>query len=209
VASSRRVAGPNGKNRAVLLDAAERLMRSEGYAAVTSRRVAEEAGLKPQLVHYYFRTMDDLFLAVYRRRADEGIARLSQALASDRPLRALWAQATDTRGNALTVEFTALANHRKPIRAEMARYAERFRREQAAALDGLLPHADGRGDALTPLVVSVMLTSMSVVLVMEQALGVDVGHPETMAVVEAYLDRVEPLTTASATRSRSALTLAP
>ena len=45
----------------------------EGYAAVTSRRVADAAGLKPQLVHYYFRTMEDLFLEVFRRRAEEGL----------------------------------------------------------------------------------------------------------------------------------------
>ena len=58
--------------RGALLDAAEQLMLEEGYAAVTSRRVAAQAGLKPQLVHYYFRTMDDLFLAVFRRRAEPG-----------------------------------------------------------------------------------------------------------------------------------------
>ena len=70
--TARRIAGPQAKNRAVLLDAAERLLLTEGYAAVTSRRVAAEAGLKPQLVHYYFATMDDLYLAVFRRRAEEG-----------------------------------------------------------------------------------------------------------------------------------------
>ncbi|EUA30299.1 bacterial regulatory s, tetR family protein [Mycobacterium xenopi 4042] len=58
----------------MLLDAAEQLMLEEGYAAVTSRRVAQKAALKPQLVHYYFRTMDDLFLAAFRRRAEEGFA---------------------------------------------------------------------------------------------------------------------------------------
>ena len=42
------------------MDAAEQLLLEEGYAAVTSRRVGARAGLKPQLVHYYFRTMDDL-----------------------------------------------------------------------------------------------------------------------------------------------------
>ncbi len=71
--TSRRIGGaPDAKNRGVLLDAAEALMLEEGYAAVTSRRVADKAGLKPQLVHYYFRTMDDLFLAVFRRRAEQG-----------------------------------------------------------------------------------------------------------------------------------------
>ncbi len=40
----RRLGAPEAKNRTVLLDAAESLMRDEGYAAVTSRRVADKAG---------------------------------------------------------------------------------------------------------------------------------------------------------------------
>ena len=64
-------------------------MLDEGYAAVTSRRVAARARLKPQLVHYYFRTMDDLFLEVFRRRADENLARLDRAVAADGSLHTL------------------------------------------------------------------------------------------------------------------------
>ena len=71
MASARRIGAPDAKNRSVLIDAAEQLTLEEGYAAVTSRRVAEQAGLKPQLVHYYFRTMEELFLAVFRRRAEK------------------------------------------------------------------------------------------------------------------------------------------
>ena len=70
--SARRIGAPDAKNRGVLIDAAEKLLLEEGYAAVTSRRVAEKAGLKPQLVHYYFRTMEELFLAVFRRMAEAG-----------------------------------------------------------------------------------------------------------------------------------------
>ena len=70
-------------------------MLEEGYAAVTSRRVAERAGLKPQLVHYYFRTMEDLFLAVFRRRAEAGPGGAHHALQSPQPLWALWRFSTD------------------------------------------------------------------------------------------------------------------
>ena len=38
-------------------------MIDEGYAAVSTRRVAAKAGLTPPLVHYYFPTTDDLLLA--------------------------------------------------------------------------------------------------------------------------------------------------
>ena len=89
MASARRIGAPDAKNRVVLLDAAEQLLLEEGCAAVSSRRVADTAGLKPQLVHYYFRTMEDLFLAVLRRRAEEGLAVLTTALESPQPLWAL------------------------------------------------------------------------------------------------------------------------
>ena len=76
--AARRIGAPDSKTRAQLMDAAELVLREEGYAAVTSRRVAARAGLKPQLVHYYFRTMDDLFLEVFRRRAEENLARFER-----------------------------------------------------------------------------------------------------------------------------------
>ena len=87
LASPRRIGAEDSKTRAQLLDAAEQLLLEEGYAAVTSRRVAAKAGLKPQLVHYYFRTMDDLFLEVFRRRAEENLARFERAVADDGSLR--------------------------------------------------------------------------------------------------------------------------
>ena len=89
-ASPRRIGAADSKTRARLVDAAEQLMAEEGYAAVTSRRVGAKAGLKPQLVHYYFRTMDDLFLEVFRRRAEVGLAHVEHALAADPSLRTLW-----------------------------------------------------------------------------------------------------------------------
>ncbi len=72
--AQRRIGTKDSATRTKLLDAAERLMIAEGYAAVTSRRVGTEAGIAPQLVHYYFRTMDDLFLEVIRRRSEAGLA---------------------------------------------------------------------------------------------------------------------------------------
>ncbi len=91
MASNRRIGAEDSETRAALLDATEQLMLEDGYAAVSSRRIAGRAGLKPQLVHYYFRTMDDLFLAAFRRRAEAGLERQVQAIASEQPLRALWA----------------------------------------------------------------------------------------------------------------------
>jgi AcrR family transcriptional regulator len=189
--SARRIGAPDAKNRGVLLDAAEQLMLEEGYAAVTSRRVAEKAALKPQLVHYYFRTMDELFLAAFRRRAEEGLEAQARALQSRQPLWALWRFSTDPAATAITMEFIALANHRKALKAEIAYYAERFREEQQKALSTVLQRYGAEAAQVPPLVWSVLMTSVSRVLVIEQALGMSAGHAETVEFVERYLHRLE------------------
>jgi AcrR family transcriptional regulator len=190
--TARRIGAETSKTRGALLDAAEKLMLEEGYAAVTSRRVAARAGLKPQLVHYYFRTMDDLFLALYRRRADQALERQARALSSDQPLWSLWDLSRDPRGTALTMEFTALANHRKAIRAELSASAERYRAGLLESFGSVLARYDIDAEDYPPIVCAVLLTSVSTFLVIEQAtLGMSSGHAETVAFVEGLIRRVE------------------
>jgi AcrR family transcriptional regulator len=189
--SNRRIGAEDSTSRAALLDAALALMLEEGYASVTSRKVAARAGLKPQLVHYYFRTMDDLFIAVFRRGAERNLQRQAEALASDQPLWALWEFSNEPAASALNVEFTALANHRKTIRAEIAAYAERFRRLQ---LDALSPVFAGHGldpGQLPPVAALVLMTAVAQIVAMEEGLGLTVGHAETHAMVERYLTDLE------------------
>ena len=68
--------------RTALLDAAAALMLEEGYAAVTTRRLAQRAGVNNGLVSYYFGTLDALFIELFRRGAERSLARLRQALQS-------------------------------------------------------------------------------------------------------------------------------
>ena len=189
--SARRIGAPDAKNRGLLLDAAEQLMLEEGYAAVTSRRLAHKAGLKPQLVHYYFRTMEELFLEVFRRRAEEGLQVQAQALQSAQPLWALWRFGTDPAFTRISMEFMALANHRKEMRAEIAYYAERFREEQRRAVTATLQRYGVASQDVPPVVWTVLMTSLSRVLVLEQAIGMSGGHAETLEFVESYLRRLE------------------
>jgi AcrR family transcriptional regulator len=188
----RRIGSEDSKTRIRLLDAAELLLLEEGYAAVTSRRVAARAGLKPQLVHYYFRTMDDLFLEVFRRRAEENVARAERAIAADGSLRVLWQLNADPRGARFNIEFVALANHRKAIRAEIARYAERFRNAQLEAVTTALRAMGVTDDELPPIVALLMITGLSQVMALEDALGVTTGHDTTRSFIERTIARVEP-----------------
>lgn len=194
-ASSRRIGAEDSKTRAQLLDAAELLMTEEGYAAVTSRRLAARAGLKPQLVHYYFRTMDDLFLEAFRRRAEENLARFERAITEDGSLANLWRLNADPRGAVFSIEFVALANHRKAIRAEIARYAERFRAAQVEAVQAALAVAGVDEKQMPPIAALLLMTGVTQVLALEEALGVTTGHDTTVAFIEraiAELDGPSP-----------------
>jgi len=200
--SPRRIGAESSKTRAQLLDAAEQLLLEEGYAGVTSRRVAAKAGLKPQLVHYYFRAMDDLFLAVFRRGAEHNLERQARALASPQPLWALWEFNNEPAGTTLTMEFAALANRRPAIRDEIASYAERFRKQEAEALDRVFRTYGIDRDELPPTAALIVMSSIPRILLIEAALGVRTGHAETVALVERYLTRLEGQRQSRSTPSR-------
>jgi AcrR family transcriptional regulator len=174
-----------------LLDATAEIMLEEGYAAATSRRVAEKVGVQRAVVYYYFPTMDDLYLAVLQRGTRARLDVQRRALASDQPLQALWDLTVDPRGTQLLMEFMALANHRKAIRAELAAGAERFREAQVAALTFILRDQGGR-TVLPPDVVSVLIAAIGRLIVLESGLGITTGHDNTLELVSEYLHRYEP-----------------
>jgi AcrR family transcriptional regulator len=191
--SSKKLLGAeNSETRTALIDAAEKLMREEGYAAVSSRRIATVAGLKHQVIYYYFDTLDDLFLAVFRRGAEIGLAPQRKVLESDRPLRELWEINSDPRGNHFIREFIALASHNDVIRAEIARFATETRRIQAEAIDRHL-QARGVQPRISPMLVSFLMAAIGRLLVNEESLGVDLVHDEATQLVETILSRFEEI----------------
>ena len=119
----RRMGVEGSKQRELLVTAAEQLLREEGYAAISARRVTGKAGLKTQLLYYYFQTMDDLILEVVRRITDSRLRRFEEALASPDPLQAIWELSSDPTGAIMAAELTALAGHRDSIRNQIIKQA--------------------------------------------------------------------------------------
>jgi AcrR family transcriptional regulator len=205
MAKARRTGTETSETRFRLLDITERVMIEDGYAAVSSRRIAKEAEVTPALIHYYFPTLDDLFLEVLRRRAKQQLERQERHLTSSQPLRALWTVSSDQAGTALLMEFMALSNHRKTIRSELAEFAEQFRRNQLETLAGHLDEYGLDPDEVPPEVLLVAVAGISRTIVMEQALGMTTGLAETTAFVEKHLERIEgPAEQAPGKRKHSA-----
>ncbi|OBI78610.1 TetR family transcriptional regulator [Mycobacterium sp. E740] len=165
-------------------------MLDEGYAAASSRRVAAKAGVKPALVHYYFPSMDDLFLAVLREGAEVNLARQRESVGAEEPLHALW-RLNSTHGARLFMEFMALANHRKAIRSEIAAYAERFGAVEESVVASAMAAHGADAKAFPPVVMSMIVTSLARIVLLERGLGITRGHAEAEAFVGRYLDRFE------------------
>jgi AcrR family transcriptional regulator len=164
----------------------------EGYAAVTARRVADRAGIKFQLIYYYFNSLDDLLLEVFQRGTEQSVERMQAALESDHPLRALWAYCTSTPDNRVVIEFMALALHHDKIRVAIAAHAERLRQMQVAAITRHL-EAQGAKPQIPPVLTSFLIASLSRSLLLEGALGMTSGHAEMEALVEECLQRFDPI----------------
>jgi AcrR family transcriptional regulator len=179
------------ETRTALLDAAETLMVEHGYAAVTQRRVASTAGVNSGLVYYYFGTMDDLFLQLFRRRSERSLERLRQMLDDPQPLWALWEQFHDPSGNAIVMEFIALANHRKTIKKEIAAQSRRHRRLQLERLTDVLAGYGVDLDRWPAAALILLMSGTARFLLLEESFNVDIGHPETVAVIEREIDALE------------------
>src|SRR5439155_24298703 len=93
--------------RASLLDAAEAIIREEGYASATARKIASRVGLKHQVVFYYFGSQEELLVEVFRRNARVQRDRLDAALHSGKPISAMWNMSRDPEVTRFTLEFMA------------------------------------------------------------------------------------------------------
>jgi AcrR family transcriptional regulator len=187
----RRVRTDDSETRERLLDAAEQLMREEGYAAVTTRRIGAQAGVHPQLVHYYFSGIDDLFLALWRRFTGHYLARQAQAFVSPNPIRTVWEHDVDHQGASLTAELMALARHRKTLGDQIASDVEKFRVMQASAL-GQAMQANGLKEIFgTPEALALCMVGLARILVVEESLGISSGHADARAAMARWLDQLD------------------
>jgi len=187
------VEGSSADTRTLILDATEQIMLSEGYAGVSSRKVAARAGLKSNLLHYYFKNMDDLFIAAFHRLEERYDIQMAKASVSATPLRDLWSLGREPTTARLVLEFTALASHKPAVREVIGRSARRDRRIMTAALTAIFERYGVDCAAYPPKVIALMMAGLTRAISTETVLGSDEGHVEAMDFVEHLVDSIEPM----------------
>jgi AcrR family transcriptional regulator len=81
--------------RAVILDAARRRLVEDGFAGLSTRKVADTAGVPLSQLHYYFGSKQGLLLSLLEDENRRRLERQTQMYAADRPLWQRYEQACD------------------------------------------------------------------------------------------------------------------
>lgn len=191
MATTRRPRASTEAKRQRILDAAEEIILEQGYAAVSSRSVAGRVGIQPPHLHYYFATIDDLFVGVLTRRSERTVERMAEVLDSPEPLRTWWALASDQRGTALFVELLAAANHRPALREVVGEIAHDVREMQIARLQGLLPQYGIDPAEVPPVLVAAAMQGLAFGVVTDQAAGYATRADEAAAAMDRFLTTLE------------------
>jgi AcrR family transcriptional regulator len=174
------------------LDAAERLLVEHGYAKITTRRVAAEAGLNHGLVHYYFGSVENLLVDVLERFTARLIAR-QRALYADpaMPFLEKWRQAMrflvgeDVEYEKIWLELQALAWNHPELRDRVAQVSEEWR----VVLTEAFAEPRERYGIEMPLeaLVSLVMTFNEGIII-ERAQGITTGHRELLAWIDRWLE---------------------
>ncbi|RLD60153.1 MAG: TetR/AcrR family transcriptional regulator [Bacteroidetes bacterium] len=69
-----------------ILEAARKVFLKKGKDGARMQEIANEAGINKALLHYYFRSKDKLFIAIFDEALDEFIPRIGSVLNSDMSL---------------------------------------------------------------------------------------------------------------------------
>jgi AcrR family transcriptional regulator len=173
-----------------LLDAAERLLVDVGHAGITTRRLAEEAGLNPGLVHYYFGSIENLLARTLERFTERQIARQREMYAADVPFTEKWRTAMrylveeDTRYEKVWLELAALSWNRPELRGRVEHVNAEWR---AVLMEALAEPRERLGiDMPLDALVSLVMTFNEGVM-LERLSGVTAGHQELLDWIDRWL----------------------
>ena len=174
-----------------LFDAAERLLIEDGYAGLTTRKVAAEAGVNHGLVHYYFGSMEELLLQVLERFTARMVERQTAMYQADVPFLDKWRTAMrwleeDVQGGYPKVwcELQAMAWNHREMRERLVRVDEEWRRLLRTHFGSAL---DEYGVDFPLEAVVALVVAFNKGMQIEQLSGIEAGHKELLGWIDGWL----------------------
>ena len=183
--------------REAVLDAAERLLTEQGYAGVTARRLAKEAGVNLGLIHYHFGSMENVFVEALERFTSRLTERQKALYAANAPFIDKWRTAMsyltdeDISYEKIWLELQAMAWNHPDMRKRLARVSARWRAVLTRAFTEAVREygLDAKSFPVDALVSLVMTFNQGIML--ERHGGVFAGHRELLKWIDQWLQSLE------------------
>ena len=181
---------PRAVAEEAFLDAAERLLVEVGHEGITTRRLAEEAGVNHGLVHYYFGSMENLLVRVLERFTERLVERQRVMYAQNLPFVEKWRQAMryleqDRPYQKVWLELTALSWNRPELRDRIAAVDQQWR---AVLLEAFEQARSEHAIEMPVDVLVALVMTFNLGIIVEELTGITAGHRELLDWIERWLD---------------------
>jgi AcrR family transcriptional regulator len=194
------MAKPDNRNATEqsFLDAAERLLVEVGYANITTRRLAEEAGANLGLVHYYFGSMEQVFIRVLERFTDRLIERQRAMYAAPIPFIEKWRAAMgyldedrESGYQKIWLELQALAWNRPELRERLAHVHHQWIVALTEAFAPVIKEYGLDTERFPVAAMVALVATFNEGIILNRLGGVTEGHAELLAMIDKWLVALE------------------
>ena len=184
--------------RLALLDAAEELLVSKGVSGITTRKVAEQAGVNQALVHYHFGTIEQLLLAVLERVSVQVKARSEQIYDHESSFIAGWFKEMDAMITAdvkrgwgkIWLENLTLAANRPKIGKQYVKASTMTRKLHEKHVSDMLEQLGLDAEEFPAQGIVTLLDAITSKLILDRLVGIEAGHQELLDILHRLWDHL-------------------
>jgi AcrR family transcriptional regulator len=185
--------------RKALLDAAETLLVTKGVADITTRKVADKAGVNQALVHYHFGTIEELLLAVLERVSASVRERSKDIYSTERSFFDGWLQEmqaaitadVDRGWGKIWLENLTLAANRPRIRKQYVKASSTVRKLHEQRVRETLDELGVSPEEFPAKAVVTLLDAITQKLILDRLVGITAGHRELLSMLPRVLNRLK------------------
>jgi len=201
--AQRQISDARQQATVALMDAAEGLLYEVGYAGVTTRAVAEAAGINHGLVHYYFGSMEELLTQTLERFVEQ-LALALETLYADPNLSfaekwrlgsQFWVDEPTSRFPKILLELLAMGWNMPTLRARLTEVHAQFRAIFEHHFGQALRDFDLDESQFPLKAIVAAVTSFQLGLIVEGLSGVEEGHQDLLDWIQQWIDALETKST--------------
>jgi AcrR family transcriptional regulator len=185
--------------RRALLDAAEELLISKGVVGITTRKVADRAGVNQALVHYHFGTIEELLVAALERVSVQVKDRSQKIYRNDQSFVAGWFEEMEAK---LTTDFErgwgkvwlenlTLAANGPKICKQYVKASTMTRKLHERQVSEMLEQLGIDEEEFPAQGIVTLLDAITSKLILDRLVGIRAGHKELIAMLHRVWDEIE------------------